>query len=377
MPLEIAVPKEELVGENRVAMTPSLINKLTALGAIVKVQKNAGANIHAYDEIYKKNDNVKIVDTQKELYKSSNIIIKVQPPTLSEVKLIKDKSIIISFLYPYSNQKLIDQFLAKNITSFAMENIPRISRAQNMDALSSQATIIGYKAVLIAANHCSFFFPMLSTAAGSIRPAKVLIIGAGIAGLQAIATAKRLGAIVSAYDVRPEAKEEVQSLGAKFVETKIAAKGTGGYARELSTQEKQAQQDILKKHISTSDIIITTAGVPGKKAPNILTKEMIETMKPGSVIVDTMAETGGNCELTKMGETINYKNISVIGTVNLPSTLATNASEMYSKNIINFLNLIVQDGDINITWKDEIVSQCCVTHEGKIKNSEIKEKLGE
>lgn len=371
MTLTIVVPKES-AAESRVAVTPTLLSKLTKFSSAIKIQSEAGSGICASDTAYK---GASIVGTSQNLYQAGDLIIKVQPPTLEEVALYKDNSTLVSLLYPHLNPELIKQLLAKKITSFAMELIPRISRAQNMDVLSSQATIVGYKAVLIAANSCKFFFPMLTTAAGSVRPAKVLIIGAGVAGLQAIATARRLGAIVEAYDVRAETKEEVASLGAKFIDTGIVAIGAGGYARELSTEERQQQQDILKKHVSISDVIITTAGVPGKQAPRIITQEMVEAMKPGSVIVDVMAENGGNCELTKPGITVMHNHVTIIGPMNISSTLATNASEMYAKNIINFLDLIVNDTQLNIDWEDEIVAGCAVTHNGEIINQKIKQLL--
>jgi NAD(P) transhydrogenase subunit alpha len=290
---------------------------------------------------------------------------------------MKENSILISFLYPHLNPKTVKKLLDKKITSFAMELIPRISRAQDMDVLSSQATVSGYKAVLIAANSSRFFFPMLTTAAGSIRPAKVFIIGVGVAGLQAIATARRLGAQVSAYDVRPETKEQTESLGAKFVDTGIQAAGEGGYARELTLEEKNQQVLALKKHISTCDIIITTAGVPGKPAPKVLTKEMVETMKPGSVIVDLLAEMGGNCELTKPGEIVHHNDITILGPVNIPSSLSIHASEMYARNIINLLSLMVKDKELNLDWNDEIISGSCVTHMGEIKNENLQKLLKE
>jgi H+-translocating NAD(P) transhydrogenase subunit alpha len=265
--------------------------------------------------------------------------------------------------------------LEKNITSFAMELVPRISRAQDMDALSSQATISGYKAVLLAADNSKFFFPMLTTAAGSVRPAKVFIIGVGVAGLQAIATARRLGAQVSAYDVRPETKEQTESLGAKFLDTGVHATGAGGYARELTPEEKIQQAEALKKHISGCDVIITTAGVPGRPAPKILSKAMVESMKPGSVIVDILADMGGNCELTKPGETVYHNDVAIIGPVNIPSTLAINASEMYARNLINLLNLMIKEGTLNLDWNDEIIAGSLVTHEGTIKNESVKKLL--
>lgn len=373
MPITIAVPKETKLGELRVAMTPTLVGRLIKLGATVKIQHDAGAGIHAADALYKETT---IASDANALYAHSDIILKVQPPTPEEVAQMKENSILISFLYPHLNHSTMKKLLDKKITSFAMELIPRISRAQDMDALSSQATISGYKAVLIAADNSKFFFPMLTTAAGSIRPAKVFIIGVGVAGLQAIATARRLGAQVSAYDVRPDTKEQTESLGAKFVDTGVQATGAGGYARELTAEEKNQQAEALKKHLATCDVVITTAGVPGKPAPKILTKAMVDAMKPGAVIVDILAESGGNCELTKPGETNHYNNITIIGPTNIPSSMSTHASEMYARNLINILSLMVKDNALHLDWNDEIISGSVVTHEGVIKNAGVQKLLG-
>lgn len=372
MALTIAIPKEVNTGELRVAITPTLITRLNKLGAEVKIQHNAGAGIHAQDELYK---NTTIANNASDLFANCDIIVKVQPPTVEEVAKMHQNSVLISFLYPHLNQEVVKKLLEKKITSFAMELIPRISRAQDMDALSSQATIAGYKAVLLAADHSKFFFPMLTTAAGSVRPAKVFIIGVGVAGLQAIATARRLGAQVSAYDVRPETKEQTESLGAKFFDTGVQAVGEGGYARELTAEEKNTQAEALKKHIATCDVVITTAGVPGKPAPKILTKAMVEAMKPGSVVVDILADNGGNCELTKPGEVINHNDITIVGPINIPSSMSIHASEMYARNLINLLNLMVKENGINLDWNDEIIAGCVVTHDGAIKNPQVQKLL--
>lgn len=373
MPITIAVPKETKSGELRIAITPALVSRLIKLGATVKLEHNAGDGIHAQDVLYK---NTTIAQDANALYASSDIVIRVQPPSETEVEHMKENSILISFLYPHLNISATKKLLEKKITSFAMELIPRISRAQDMDALSSQATVSGYKSVLIAADNSKFFFPMLTTAAGSIRPAKVFIIGIGVAGLQAIATARRLGAQVSAYDVRPDTKEQAESLGAKFVDTGVQAVGEGGYARELTAEEKSKQTDILKKHIATCDVVITTAGVPGKPAPKVLTKEMVEVMKPGAVVVDMLADMGGNCELTKPGETINYNDITIIGPINIPSSMAIHASEMYARNLINLLGLMIKDNALFLDWNDEIILGSVVTHDGVIKNAQIQKLLG-
>ena len=372
MPITIVFPKENIAGEDRVAMTPSLISRLNALGLDVKMEHNAGAGINTTDAMYK---NVSAIQNGDEVYSSGDVVIKVQPPRAEEIDHMKPGSILISFLYPHLNPELVKALCAKNITSFAMEMIPRISRAQDMDALSSQATISGYKAVLIAANSAKFFFPMLTTAAGSIRPAKVLIIGVGVAGLQAIATARRLGAIVEAYDVRPETKEQVQSLGAKFVDTGVSAVGAGGYARELSSEEIQKQREVLAKHVAGADVVITTAGVPGKRAPKIISEDMISGMKPGTVIVDIMAEMGGNVDLVKAGETVVHNGVHIIGTKNIFSSLSVPASEMYARNILNLLNLMVKENKLNLDWTDEVIAGSAITHEGKIINENVKKML--
>ena len=372
MSLTIAVPKETKPGELRVAITPTSVTRLTKLGATVKIQHDAGTGIHAQDALYK---NTMFAPDITTLYTDSDVVLKVQPPTAEEIEHMKEKTILISFLYPHLDPSMVKKLLEKKITSFAMELIPRISRAQDMDALSSQATISGYKAVLLASDNSKFFFPMLTTAAGSIRPAKVFIIGVGVAGLQAIATARRLGAQVSAYDVRPDTKEQTESLGAKFVDTGVQAVGAGGYARELTQEEKTKQADALKKHIATCDVVITTAGIPGKPAPKVLTREMVNVMKPGAVIVDILADMGGNCELTKPGEIINYNDITIVGPINIPSSMAIHASEMYARNLINLLSLMIKDNALNLDWNDEIISGAIVTHDGVIKNTMVQKLL--
>ena len=371
MSIKIAVPREQKTGELRVAITPSLVDKLIKLGAAVGVEKGAALGIDQEDGAYK---NAEIFD-QSSLYQGSQIIIRVQPPMEHEVALMPEGAILISFLYPHLNPGVVKQLMQKKITSFAMELIPRISRAQDMDALSSQATIAGYKAVLIAANQSKFFFPMLTTAAGSIRPAKVFIIGAGVAGLQAIATARRLGAQVSAYDVRPDTKEQVESLGAKFFNTGIKAVGEGGYARELSDDEKQQQAEALRQHLATCDVVITTAGVPGRPAPRVLSVDMVASMRPGSVIVDVLADMGGNCELTQADSVVRHNGVTIVGPLDIPSSLAIHASETYARNIINLLKLIIKDGAIALDWSDEIIVGAVVAHGGEIRNPNVKKLL--
>jgi NAD(P) transhydrogenase subunit alpha len=274
----------------------------------------------------------------------------------------------VGFMQPHARKAEVKALRDRRITSFAVELIPRISRAQSMDALSSQAAIAGYKAVLIAAMNLPKFFPMLTTAAGTIRPSQVLVIGAGVAGLQAIATARRLGAVVEAYDVRSATREQVKSLGAKFVETGVSADGAGGYARELTAEEKAKQQEALDARIAAADAVVSTAAVPGRPAPKIISRAAVERMRPGSLVVDIAAEQGGNCELTRAGETVDHGGVRVIGPVNLPATVAYHASEMYAKNLLNFIKPALRDGALAIDWNDEVFAAACVTHDGAIRH---------
>ena len=373
MPITIAIPKEIKLGEERVAIVPVVAEKLAKLGCNIAVETRAGEQSYLKDDAYK---NAKVFQSASELYASGDVVIKVQPPTDAEISSMKEGSVLITTLYPHSRPAILKKLNEKKITCFALEMIPRISRAQSMDILSTQATVIGYKAVLIAANSSKLFFPMSSTAAGTMRPAKVLIIGVGVAGLQAIATAKRLGARVEAYDVRPETKQEAESLGAKFVQLEIDGKGEGGYARELTAEEKQQQQALLSKHIADSDFVITTAGVPGKPAPKIITAAMVEQMKPGSVIVDTMAEMGGNCELTKADEKIVHNGVIIVGPTNLASSLSVNASEMFAKNVLNFISPMIKNGELTIDWNDQVITDSAATHAGQTHNENLK-KLGD
>jgi H+-translocating NAD(P) transhydrogenase subunit alpha len=296
------------------------------------------------------------------------VVLTVQPLSVAQIQRLKAGAVVIGFMQPYSRRAEVKALKDTGVTSFAVELIPRISRAQSMDALSSQAAIAGYKAVLIAADHLPKFMPMLTTAAGTIRPSQVLVIGAGVAGLQAIATARRLGAVVEAYDVRSATKEQVKSLGAKFVETGVSAEGTGGYARELTEEEKRKQQEVLDSRIAAADAVVTTASVPGRPAPKIISRAVVERMRPGSVIVDIAAEQGGNCELTRAGEIVEHQGVKIIGPINLPGDLAYNASEMYARNLLNFLKPALDKGELKIDWNDEVFAQSCLTHAGQIKH---------
>ncbi|MBN2689074.1 MAG: Re/Si-specific NAD(P)(+) transhydrogenase subunit alpha [Gammaproteobacteria bacterium] len=370
MPINIAVPKEVKSGEERVAMVPAVSDKLVKMNAKLSIEKDVGSTIYVADADFKDCE----VKGAKELLANADMVLKIQPPTDKEIKQMKEGAVLVSTLYPHSNPAILKQLNDKKITAFALERVPRISRAQSMDVLSSQAAVVGYKAVLMAADYAKYFFPMLTTAAGTVRPAKVMIIGAGVAGLQAIATAKRLGAMVSAYDVRDAAKEEAESLGAKFVDLGIKATGEGGYARELSAEEKKAQQDALAKHIASNNVIITTAGVPGRPAPKIITKAMVEGMKPGSVIIDTVAEMGGNCELTKAGEVVIHNGVTIVGGKDMASSLATHASEMFARNIFNFISpMLTDEGELKIDWEDEVIKGALATRDGEITHEAFKE----
>ncbi len=364
MSVVVGVLTETAANETRVALVPEIAAKLKALGCSVRMERGAGAAAHFPDALYK---DVDFIDAAA-ILASADVILKVQPPSLIEVAALKKGTVIVGYMQAYARPDLVRALQERGITSFAMELVPRISRAQSMDALSSQASVAGYKAALIAADTLERFMPMLTTAAGTIRPASVLVIGAGVAGLQAIATAKRLGAVVEAYDVRSATKEQVKSLGAKFIETGVSAEGAGGYARELTAEETAKQQEILDARIAASDAVISTASVPGRAAPRIISKAAVERMKDGAVIVDLAAEQGGNCELTKPGETVLHGAVKILGPVNLPATLPFHASEMYSRNLFNFLKPAMPKGDLAIDWNDEVFAGAVLTHDGQIKH---------
>jgi NAD(P) transhydrogenase subunit alpha len=299
----------------------------------------------------------------------AGVLLRVQPPSLAEVAALKPGSVVIGYLQPHLQHELIRVFCERKITSFAMELVPRISRAQSMDALSSQAAVAGYKAVLLGAAALDKFLPMLTTAAGTIRPSLALVMGAGVAGLQAIATARRLGAIVEAFDVRAATKEQVESLGAKFVDTGVTADGAGGYARELTTEERQKQQSVVNDRVAKADLVITTAAVPGRPAPRLIDRATVERMKPGAVIVDLGADSGGNCELTRPGETVVHQGVTIVGLLNLAATVPRHASEMYARNLFNLLSpAITREGELAIDWSDEVFSGAVLTHDGTIRH---------
>jgi len=372
MSITISAVRETAPGERRVALTPDVAKKLKAKQVNLVIEHDAGAKASFSDAVYK---DVEVAADAHSALARADVLLTVQPPTLEEIAALKPGTVTIGYLQPHLAPERIKALRDAKITSFAMELLPRTTRAQAMDVLSSQANIAGYKAVLIAAEASPKFFPMLTTAAGTVRPSKALIVGAGVAGLQAIATARRLGAQVEGFDVRPETKEQIQSLGAKYVELGVSAAGAGGYARELTAEERAQQQAALAEHIKGVDVIVTTAAVPGRKAPRIITADMVRGMKAGSVIVDIAAETGGNCELTEAGKTIVTDNgVTIIGPVNLAATAPIHASELYAKNLYNFLELsITKEGDLHLDWDDELIAKTCVTHAGEIKHEPTKQ----
>lgn len=370
MPIKVAIPREIAVGERRIAISQDVINRLNKLTVEILIEKGAGEAANISDDSYQGADIVENISTA---YEQADIVWRVQAPSVDEIDQMKEGSILIGTLLPYKNPDQVKKLKEKNITSFSMELIPRITRAQSMDVLSSQAAISGYKAAIMGADLLGRFFPMLTTAAGTVRPSKVIVIGAGVAGLQAIATAKRLGAIVEAYDVRPETKQQIESLAAKAIQLDISASGEGGYARELTDEEKQQQQNELASYLSKANVLITTAAVPGRPAPKIVPNSTVEMMQPGSVIIDLAAESGGNTDLTKPGETIKHKGVTIHGPLNVPSQVPEHASEMYAKNLFNFTSpMINEGGELAIDFEDEIIAGSLLTHKGEIKNDDIR-----
>lgn len=379
--MRIAVAKEIEASERRVALIPDVVSKLVKQGFEVSIESGAGEKALYSDSDYEAAGATIISDTAK-LWGEADILLKVSPPKQredgsAEIDSLKEGSVFIGFLNPLANPSLAEQLAQRKITAFSMEMIPRTTRAQSMDALSSQASIAGYKSVLIAAEALPKYFPMLTTAAGTIAPAKVFVMGAGVAGLQAIATARRLGAMVEAFDIRPAVKEEVQSLGAKFVEVKLDEETAtaGGYAKEISEESKKKTQEAVNERVKNADVVITTAQVPGRKAPRLVTEEMIAQMKPGAVIVDLAADQGGNAAYTEPGGNVVKNGVTIIGPVNLPSSVPVHASQLYSKNLVSLMKLLVQDNNLNLDFEDDIVNAACVTHNGEIRNQRVKDAL--
>ncbi|TVP83808.1 MAG: Re/Si-specific NAD(P)(+) transhydrogenase subunit alpha [Thioalkalivibrio sp.] len=371
MPVRLSVPKESASGERRVALDPSAVSRFSQMGVSVQVEKGAGDAARFPDEAY---GDAQLLDAA-ELYGQSDIMVRVAPPTVEEINSLPEGATLVGFFHAHRSPEVVAALKERRILSFAMELVPRISRAQSMDALSSQAAVAGYKAALMGADLSCRFFPMLTTAAGTIRPSKVIVIGAGVAGLQAIATARRLGAMVEAYDVRSATKEQVESLGAKFLDLGVKAEGEGGYARELTEDEKKRQQEALAGFIAKADVLITTAAIPGRPAPKLIPATMVEGMKPGAVIVDLAAEGGGNCELTRPGETVEHGSVIVHGPLNIPSQVALHASEMYAKNLQNFLSPMLKDGEFAPDWDDEVIAKSCLTRDGGIIHGPTREAI--
>ncbi|MCB1530953.1 MAG: Re/Si-specific NAD(P)(+) transhydrogenase subunit alpha [Rhodospirillales bacterium] len=369
MTLKIAVPKETSPDEKRVAASPETVKKLAALGASVCLESNAGKGAAFSDKAYKE-AGATIVKTATEALKDADIVLRVRPQAGEDFKSLRKNTLLVGMLNPYQNEALIKNCAESGITAFAMELVPRITRAQAMDVLSSQSNLAGYKSVLDAAEHYARSFPMMMTAAGTIAPAKVMVMGAGVAGLQAIATAKRLGAIVCATDVRPAAKEQVQSLGGTFVAVEDdefkEAETSGGYAREMSKAYQKKQAALIEETIARQDIVITTALIPGRPAPKLISEKMVKSMKPGSVIVDLAVEAGGNCELSQSGKVVEKHGVTIVGHSNTPSRLATDASALYAKNLLSLLALIIKDGALSIDWEDEIIKAIALTKDGDI-----------
>jgi NAD(P) transhydrogenase subunit alpha len=367
MYVNVAVLKETQPNERRVALVPSVVPKLTKLGAKLYMQCGAGNAVQLPDGAYK---DVAFVKERRRLVSDADVVVGVQPPPLDVVDAMKEGAILVSFIYAEKQPALVQKLLDKKITCFAMERVPRISRAQSMDALSSQSALAGYYAVQLGATHLARVLPKITTAAGAIGPAKVLVMGLGVAGLEAIATAHRLGAVVEGYDVRPETQGQALSLGATFVDTGIDATGKGGYARELTPEEKATVADVLTKHIQQSDLVITTAAIPGKASPKLISKAQVAGMKSGAVIVDLSAEGGGNCEDTVPGETTTVGLVTIVAPLNVPSLLGEDASELYAKNQYNLLALMLKNNIITIDWTDEVLAGAVLTHAGVRKNAD-------
>ena len=376
--MNVVIPKETSDNETRVAATPGSIKELVKAGLSVMVETQAGIKSHISDTDYI-NAGASIIESKEKLLSSANILLKVLPPTLDQIVLLQPKSIVISFCQTTRDIDTVKALREQSVTGFSMHLIPRTTLAQKMDALSSQANIAGYKAVLIAASKLGVYMPLLMTAAGTIRPAKVLVLGAGVAGLQAIATAKRLGAQVEAFDVRPIVKEQVESLGAKFIEVDSIndseGVGDGGYAKETSEDYKSRQQKLIHDHISKSDVVVTTALIPGKLAPKLISESMVNSMRPGSIIMDLASENGGNCELTKKDEIITHNGVTIDGSSNIPGSMPVHASELYAKNITAFLTYMIEDGEVKLDLDDEIVSGSMYTHMGEVTHEPTQEAI--
>lgn len=360
--MKVGVPRETTAGERRVALVPETVKRLVGGGFEVAIERGAGDAASFPDRDYEQAGATLVDDPYP-----ADAVVKVQSPSATEAQRMREGQILIGFLQPLTDRAGIDRLSESGVIAFAMESIPRISRAQSMDALSSQATVSGYKAAILAADRLPKFFPMLMTAAGTVAPAKVLVLGAGVAGLQAIATSRRLGAVVSGFDVRPIVREQVESLGATFLDLGVTGEETaGGYAQELTEEEQQQQQEALEERLPEFDAVITTALVPGRPAPKLIPASAVAAMRPGSVIVDLAAEAGGNCELTEPGEAVVRDGVTILGYTNLPSTMPFHASQLYSRNVLALLQHLAPDGQLALDWEDEITSSACVTRKAEV-----------
>lgn len=373
MTVRIGVLEETRAHERRVALVPAVAEKLQKRGCEVRMERGAGAGSRIPDAAYR---GVVLTDDAFATVLDADVVLSVQPPETAIVERMKRGAVLVSFVYAHKEPALTALLRDRGITCFAMELIPRITRAQAMDALSSQAALAGYYGALLGATSLARILPMMTTAVGSIRPARCLVMGLGVAGLQALATARRLGAMTWGYDVRPETREQAESLGAKFVDTGVDARGEGGYARELTDDEKARVAAALTRNLQEADLVITTAAIPGRPSPKLVSRSQVEGMKAGAVIVDLAAEGGGNCECTVPGETTTVGNVTVVAPLNVPSLLAEHASELYSKNQLNLLELIVKDGTLAIDWSDEILARAVLTHDGEIRNEAARKALG-
>ncbi len=372
--MNLSVPKEVAEGETRVATVPEAVVRLGRAGVEVTIEAGAGASAHQLDAAYT-DAGAKLGDGW-----GGEVVAKVAPPSAEEIGRLGRGSVLVGFLQPLTAADTVRALAEAGVTSFAMEAIPRITRAQSMDALSSQATVGGYRGALIAAQELPRFFPMLTTAAGTVRPAKVLVLGAGVAGLQAIATARRLGAIVQAFDVRSAVKEQIESLGARFLELDMGledAEAAGGYARALTDEKQQRQRELLAEEIGKMDAVVSTAAVPGRRAPLLVTAQAVKNMKPGSVIVDLAAETGGNCELTEAGRTVVKEDVKIAGPVNLPASMPDHASSLYARNVQSLVELMVDEGELKLDFDDEVIKGACITREGEIVHEGAKQAAAE
>ena len=369
MPVRIGVPRETAPGETRVALVPAVAEKYAGLGAEVVLQSGAGELSFLSDAAF---GGVTVAASAAEAF-AADVVLKVDPPSADEVALLREGAVVAGMLQPYKALDEVRALRDRKVTSFALELLPRITRAQSMDALTSQASIAGYKAVLMAADAAPRYFPMLTTPAGTLRPAKVVVLGVGVAGLQAIATARRLGAVVEAYDVRSATREQVQSLGGRFIDTGIDAEAEGGYARELTDEEKARAQEVVDGHLVDADAIVTTAAVPGRPSPKLVSAGVVARMKPGAVLVDMAAEGGGNCELTRPGETYTTEGgVVIAGPLNIPAMLPVHASDQYARNLMHFLTPFIQDGEFVLDWDDEVLAGSVLTRDGAIVNERVR-----